>query len=297
MARVHEGDRGGGGVTERYLRELGAELGAVGIRGSRRRRILAEAADHLDESGDPAGFGKPKLIAAHFADELATTGARRAAVVSFLALAPAGIAFALLIWLNHPGPDITSAKMLPLGIAAALVIAVAPQISLAAGLLAAALAWRLRSATVAPAAAVRLLRRRAAVALGAGAAALAGVGVYAVEYSRGLPGWWTTLAFAATGTATVPIAVAAVALSGTAHVRAQAAGPAGDLFDDLAPLVDRIPLRLRGRPWRFCVLFAALAAGATLVGGGVDEGPRNAVAEFAAICGSFAVFGRFLGLR
>jgi hypothetical protein len=33
------------------------------------------------------------------------------------------------------------------------------------------------------------------------------------------------------------------------------------------------------------------------VGGGLDEGPRNAVAEFAAICAGFASLGRFLGLR
>jgi hypothetical protein len=284
-------------MSERYLRELEAELGAVGIRGSRRRRILAETADHLRESGDPAGFGEPRLIAARFADELATYGARRTAFLSFFALAPAGIGYALLLSLNRPGPDITSAKTLPLGLAAALVIVLAPQISLATGLLAVGLAWRLRPAPVAPAAAIRLLHRRAAVALTAGAATLAGAAVYAVEYSRGLPDWWTTLAFAVTATAIVPVAVAAAALGRTAHLRAQAAGPAGDVFDDLGLLLDRVPLRLRGRPWRLCLLFAAAVALAAFVGGGLDEGPRNAVAEFAAVCLGFAVFGRFLGLR
>jgi hypothetical protein len=284
-------------VSDRYLRELAVELGAVGIRGSRRRRILAEAADHLRESGDPARFGEPSLIAARFADELATTGARRAAVLSFFALAPAGVAYALLLGLNRPGPDITSAKTLPLGIAAALMIALAPQISLAAGLLAITLVWRLRAATVAPAAEIRLLHRRAAVALGAGAAALAAMAAYAGEYSRGLPGWWTTLAFAATGTAIVPVAAATAALGRNARLRAQAAGQAGDVFDDLAPLLDRVPLRLRGRPWLFCVVFAATGAAALFAGGGLDEGPRNAVAEFVAVCAGFAVLGRFLGLR
>jgi len=42
-------------MSERYLRELEVELGEVGIRGSRRRRILAETADHLRESDDPPG--------------------------------------------------------------------------------------------------------------------------------------------------------------------------------------------------------------------------------------------------
>lgn len=284
-------------MSERYLGELAAELAAVGIRGSRRRRIVAETADHLAESGDPHRFGEPRLIAARFADELATTGARRAALFSFFALVPAGIAYAVLLGLNRPGPDITSAKVLPLGLLAALVIALAPQISLAAGVLAVALAWRLRVAPVAPAAALRLLHRRAAVALGAGAATLAGVAVYAVEYSRGLPGWWTTLAFASTAAAIAPVAAATAALGRTARLRAQAAGPAGDVFDDLAPLVDRIPLRLRGRPWRFCLIFAAAVAAVALAGGGLDEGPRNAVAEFVAVCAGFAVLGRFLGLR
>ena len=54
-------------MSERYLRELEVELGEVGIRGSRRRRILAETADHLRESGEPARFGEPRLIAARFA--------------------------------------------------------------------------------------------------------------------------------------------------------------------------------------------------------------------------------------
>ena len=284
-------------MSERYLRELEAELGAVGIRGSRRRRILAETADHLRESGDPAGFGEPRLIAARFADELATHGARRTALLAFFALAPAGIGYALLLGLNRPGPDIASAKTVPLGIAAALVIVLAPQISLAAGLLALRLAWRLRAAPGAPAAGIRLLHRRAAVALTAGAATLVGVAVYAVEYSRGLPDWWTTLAFVVTATAIVPVAVAAAALGRTAQLRASAAGPAGDLFDHLGPLLDRVPLPLRGRPWRFCLLFAAAVALAAFVGGGLDEGPRNAVAEFAAVCLGFAVLGRFLGLR
>ena len=284
-------------MSERYLRELEFELGKVGIGGSRRRRILAETADHLRESDDPAGFGEPRLIAARFADELATNGARRTALFSFFALAPAAIGYALLLGLSRPGPDITSAKTLPLGLTAALMIALAPQISLAAGLLAIALAWRLRAAPAAPAAEISFLHRRAAVALTAGAATLAGVAVYAVQYSRGLPVWWTTLAFAVTGTAIVPVAVAAGALGRTARLQARTAGAAGDVFDDLGPLLDRVPLRLRGRPWRFCLLFAAAVAGAVFFGGGLDEGPRNAVAEFAAICAGFAVLGRFLGLR
>jgi hypothetical protein len=284
-------------VIERYLRELEAELGGVGIRGSRRRRILAETADHLHESGDARRFGEPKLIAVRFADELATSGARRVAFTSFLALAPAGIAYAVVFGLIRTGPDIASGRLLPLAIGAALTMVLAPQVAFAAGLLAVAQAWRLRSETSAPAAEITLLRRRAAVALGSGGAAFAGIAVYAYEYSSGLPGWWATTAFVVSGAALVPIGGAAVALARNAQVRPQAAGSAGDVFDDVAPIVDRIPLNLRGRPWRFCLLVAAAVAAAALIGGGPDEGPRNAVAEFAAVCAAFAALGRFLGLR
>jgi hypothetical protein len=284
-------------VSERYLSELAAELGAVGIHGSRRRRILAETADHLRESGDATAFGEPRLIAAGFADELATNGARRVAFTSFLALAPAGLAYALLLGLIRTWPDIASARLLPLAIATAVTIVLAPQVALVAGVLAVARAWRLRSQAAAPAAEIVVLRRRAAVALGSGAAAFAGIGTYAYLYASGLPGWWSPAAFVVSGAALVSIGGAAVALARNAQLRPQATGPVGDLFDDLAPLVDRIPLRLRGRPWRFCLLVAVAVAAAAFIAGGPDEGPRNAVAEFVAVCAAFAVLGRFLGLR
>lgn len=219
----------------------------MGIRGSWRRRILAETADQLRESEDAGRFGEPKLLATRFADELATHGARRIAFTAFLVLAPAGIAYAVLFGLIRTWPDIASARLLPLAIGAALTMVLAPQVALAAGLLTAAQAWRLRLATSAPAAEIVMLRRRTAVALGSGAAAFAAIGLYAYEYSSGL--------------------------------------------------LDSIPLRLRGRRWRFCLLVAATVAAAGLFAGGLDEGPRSGVGQFVAICAGFAVFGRWLGLR
>jgi hypothetical protein len=284
-------------VSEQYLRELRAELVAVGIGGLRRRRILAETADHLRESGDVDRFGEPKLIAARFADELATSGARQVAFTSFLALVPAGVAYAVLFGLISRWPDITSAKLLPLAIGTAITMVLAPQVAFAAGVLTLAQAWRLRSSARAPAAEIAVLRRRAAVALGAGAAAFAGIALYAYEYSSALPAWWETAAFVVSGAALVPIGGAAVALAGNARLRPQAAGAAGDVFDDLAPVVDRLPFRLRGRPRRLCLLVAAAVAAAALIVGGPDEGPRNAVAEFIAVCAGYAGLGRFLGLR
>jgi hypothetical protein len=62
------------------------------------------------------------------------------------------------------------------------------------------------------------------------------------------------------------------------------------MFDDL-------PIVLPRRPWRICLAFAGALALLLLAAGGLDEGPRNAVAEFLLVAGSFAALGRRLGLR
>jgi hypothetical protein len=62
------------------------------------------------------------------------------------------------------------------------------------------------------------------------------------------------------------------------------------MFDDL-------PVELPHRPWLICGALAACLALALLVAGGLDEGPRNAVAETLLVLGGFAVLGRRLGLR
>src|SRR5262245_12545797 len=284
-------------MSERYLRELKAELGAVGIRGARRRRILAETADHLHESPDPARFGAPKLIAARFADELATSGARRAAFSSFVVLAPAGVLYVVLFGLIRTWPDIASARFLPLAICVAFAMVLAPQVAFAAGLLAVARAWRLRPERASPAGEIIVLRRRSAVALGSGAAAFAAIAVYASEYSASLPGWWQDMAYGSAGAALVALGVAGVALARTARLQPQTAGRGGGLFDDLEPVLDVIPLRLRGHPWLLCLLVAGAAAAAALLAGGPGEGPRNAAFEFVTVCAGFFALGGFLGLK
>jgi hypothetical protein len=284
-------------MIERYLDELAAELDSVGIRGAQRRRILAEVEDHLRESGEPGRFGNPAVIAARFADELATSGARRVAWGSFVALAPAGIAYAILLAFGAPWPDITAARSVPIGLVAAATMLLAPQVSFAAGLLALAGAWRLRSEVAAPASAITLLRRRAGVALAGGAMTLLAVIVVTFEFSAWISTWRIALTISIAVASLVPIAAGAFALRRTAALRPQTGGEAGDLFDDLGPVLDRLPFELRGHPWSFCFLFAAGVAVLALLGGGPDEGPRNAVAELVAVCAGFAVLGRYLGLR
>ena len=142
-------------MSDGYLESLSRELRAVGVRGARRRRILVEAADHLRESGaDVEAFGGPSIVAQRFADELATSGARRSATGSFFALAPAGIVYAALLFLLAPAggwPDVFSAHTLALGLPAAFALLLAPQVAFVAGVLALLGALRLREAAVMPA--------------------------------------------------------------------------------------------------------------------------------------------------
>ena len=76
--------------TRQYLNDLDAQLARAGIRGARRKRIVAEFADHLSGDRD-ADLGDPTALATQFADELGTSFARTAAFQAFVALALAGI--------------------------------------------------------------------------------------------------------------------------------------------------------------------------------------------------------------
>jgi hypothetical protein len=62
------------------------------------------------------------------------------------------------------------------------------------------------------------------------------------------------------------------------------------MFDDL-------PVALPRRPWLVCLGLAGALALLLLAAGGLDEGPRNAVAEPVLVVGGFAALGRRLGLR
>jgi hypothetical protein len=258
---------------------------------------LAEVEDHLLESRDIEAFGEPRLVAQRFADELATAATRKVAVGAFLALVPAGIAYLLLFLFAGRYPDITSARFLPLGLAAALTMLLAPQFALATGVAALLRAWRLRHARVVPVEEVRVLRRRAAVAVGSGALALGGVALYAYEYSAGLSSFWIFSALSVSTVTLLPLAPAAVAIRRVSLLRPATPGVAGDLCYDLAPLLDRLPPALTATPWRVCLAVAGVVALAAVIAAGPDEGLRNAAVEAAAICAGFGTLGRFLGLR
>jgi hypothetical protein len=275
-----------------YLGRLGLHLALAGIPPRQCDRILIEAADHLAE-GEVDDFGDPQEIAQRFADELATANGRRAAFRGFGALAVAGAVFAagwLLVPVAGGWSDLAGATLWPLAVAAAIGMVVCSQVSFAAGVLALLRAHRLRGTIAAPAAEVALLVQRTRTALVFGAIAMGSLAVYAVTSRGDLAGWYVAVVAPAAGLLTVPLVAVARSTAQVARLRTSVPGPAGDVFDDL-------PVRVPHRPWLLCLGVAVLVALAALLAGGVDEGPRNAVAEFLLVVGCFAALGRRLGLR
>ena len=270
--------------------ELSRELGAVGIRGRLRRRILTEAADHVQCDADaPARFGDPREVANAFAAELGARASRRAAVSAFLALAIAGLVYAFA-WVSArpPAPDTWPA----LAVLVFPVLIVAPQVSFVTGVLALVRSVRRRE-TVLPSAELTVINRRTSVALGAGLATMAALMVFAVALRDAMPDWWVVTTLAGALVASALLLLAALPVAGAARFRPQVAGEAGDLFDDLG--------FGRTDPWRFAGR-VALAVGlvvwlAAAVQGDPLDGLIQGTAEALACLGGFAVFGRFLGLR
>jgi hypothetical protein len=279
-----------------YLDDLARELGARGIGGRLRRRILLEVEDHL--RSDPsavARFGRADEIADAFAAELGAHASRRAALVAFAALAVAGAAYAtcvasLSFAVSTPEP--MSSVVVALSFATMIV---APQVAFVAGSLALVRAVRRRRERVLPARELAVIRRRAAVAVGAGLAALAAVAVYAHAAPASPARWWVDLADIATIGASAVLLVALVPVVSAARLRPRLEGEADDVFDDL-----RLA-GLRARPWRFARLVAAAAAAlvwfAAAVQGDPIDGALQGAAEALACLAGFAALGRYLGLR
>jgi hypothetical protein len=280
-----------------FHERLPRELAAVGISGRLRARILAEFEDHL--AADPqADLGDPRELARQFADELGTSRARRAAVRSFVALALAGILFAVVL-VSCPG-NAFGAVLVDgslLGRLATAVVLLAPQVAFVAGVLAVLRVLQRRSAIVLPAAEAAIIVRRAAVGLGAGTAGLLALAAMAIAYHRLAAHWWLTLALAAAGAGLLALTVAAPSVLAAAHVAPVAGGPPGDIFDDLGAWA---PPALSGRPWRLALLVATAVAVAITASGvaasdGYDGALRGIVDALLCLLG-FATLGRYLGL-
>lgn len=290
-------------MIDAYTHELGSELHRLGVPASRRRRLLAETEDHLQS--DPEAllrFGSAGDIARQCADELGSSGACRVSIVSFAALAFAGLLFgALLLAVFATVPRHTivccnSASAMQTVTFAVLVIA--PQVAFVSGVLAAVRALRLRRSTPLPRSEVGVLRRRSGVALFSGAATMAALVAFVVQFASILPGWLLPAASAAGATSVLLLGVTSVPLVVTSRVRVQTAGTAGDVFSDLGPVV---PAPLRGHPWAFAIACALAVAVVVFIPGvaandGYDGALRGAAEAIACLAG-FVVLGRFLSLR
>ena len=288
-----------------WLSEFDEELGARGVRRAVRERLVAELADHQaceDGTSTPIALtrlGAAREIAGQCADELATDEGRRSAFIAFGALAVAAVALIAtqlgLGAIGYPGYDrgLSSGLSLP----SILAIVVGSQVALVAGLLAGWRALRRRGERVLPAAELALIASRTRLSLVAGLAVSLSIGVLAVDYVRVLPAWWLALAFALCGAATVALAGAWRVASHARTTRACAAGPAGDLFDDIPTL--RV---LRGHPVRLCAGLALASGAATGLfewhaEHSLAEGLQRGVAEALAFSVCFAVLSRLVGAR
>jgi hypothetical protein len=282
-------------VIEKYLVELSRELGAVGIRGRVRRRILAESEDHLRTDAEGVDrFGSPAEVANAFAAELGARASRRAAVGAFVALGVAGavygVSFVSASFAGQPAPD-TWPLLAQFAFAVGIV---APQVSFVAGSLALVRVLRRRE-TVLPSAELSVINRRTGVALLFGLVTMSALALFAFELRNESAGWWVTLTLVGAASAVPLLVLAGLPAAGAARLRPRIAGERGDVFDDLG-------LRgYRDEPWRFArrvafglgfVVFLAAA-----VQGDPFDGALNGTAEALACLGGFAVLGRFLGLR
>ena len=280
-------------MIDAYLDDLGRELGAVGIRGRLRRRILAEAEDHL-RSGPEAleRFGSAQLVANRFAAELGARASRRAAVGAFAALAFAGAVYAVAFvgasFAGVPDPD-TFPVAAVLAFAA---IVLAPQVAFVAGALALVRTLRRREQEL-PSAELRVINRRTGVALASGLVTMGALALFANELRSELAGWWVASTLTGAAVASVLLVLASVPAGRAAVLRPQVAGAAGDLFDDLGlPRID---------PWRFAGLVALGVGLLVWIAGAIQGDPLDAAvraaAEALACLSGFAVLGRYLGLR
>jgi hypothetical protein len=280
----------------RYLEALDGALRDCGFAGRRRRRIVAEFADHLQENPS-ADIGEPAQIAHRFADELGTHRARAAALAAFAALAIAGIMIV-----------IRGATMLPLAsdgsrydTTTLLVALLAGQVALASGGLAVLRALRLRREPTIPRREAVVLARRAGVGLAAGAVTILAFPFQqayaahpgALQIGHGSTNWvWPAMSAAAL----LALAAATPAVIRAARVRPLATGPAGDLLADLGLIV-----RPTRTPTRFALLFAgALAFVLTVAGIAADDpydGAIRGVLEATACLAGYGVLGGYLGLR
>ena len=272
-----------------WLEELDQALAAARVPSGRRRRIVAELADHLQ--CDPSSrerLGEPVEIATRFANELGANLARRAGIDVFVALAPFGLLFGVVFAL-FGAAGYGSADPTPTGPAVIL----GTQLAFVGGVLALLRAWRLRSGGAVTRADCTIVIRRAALAIGGGALTAAGLAVAAAQAPTHVSPWFVALVYATVGVGAVGLLAATVSLARALRLRPVAPGPArGDLAADLGIGVSST---------RIAVAIAVAVALCISVAGIAQDDPIDGLARGVAdgvLClAGFALLGRPLGLR
>ena len=270
-------------MIDEYLAQLRRDLRELGVRGAAADRVLAEARDHLLESGDVESFGPSDRIAREIAAQLATTRTIRSTYGAFVALAVTALGYlALVVYADDRAPnDVLAGKHAAVGVAATLGLLLFPQVAFVSGGLALLRALRRRGGDALSCEELDVLGRRAAVALAAGGLTAVSMLVWGYEFGHLAP------AALCAAVAAAPLFLAVPSLAAASSPQAQSAGRAEDVFDDL-----RLQ-RLRRRPW----LFAGAVAIAAAVVAVVVDGVVIAGLEFGAILLCFAWLGRALALR
>lgn len=277
-------------MIDMYLREFADELERRGVVGRARSRVLAETEDHLLElaadhgnEGAIARFGQGGPLARAIAAQLATTRTIRSAYATFAALTITALGYGGLfafVHLNGRPPDLFSGDHEALGVLATLGLLLFPQIAFVAGGLALLRAFRRRGRGVLSCEELDVMRRRSAVALGAGGLTVASMTLWGLEFRDFGPILALSLATA------LPLGVVTVAVVQASGTQAVSDGPPEDVFHDL-----RLE-RLRAHPWRFALVVASAVA---VIAFAVD-GLVLAGLEFAAVLAGFSLLGRPLAL-
>ncbi len=266
--------------------ELERQLRTAGVPAARRRRIATEFQDHLacDESA-VTRLGEPEAVARQFADELGTSFARQAGLVTFLALVPFGVLVGvlfLLAALNTANSD--SALTLPL--------VLGTQIAFVGGTLALLRAWRYRREAVIPAGEARVLLRRAAFGLAGAGMTVAALTGLASESRLGVQSWMTPLAWGTVGLGSISVLIGGTTLVRGARLLPAADGEVRDLGFDLGVNLDSRTIAVATA----CLVALCIAVAGFAQADPID-GLVRGVGDGALCLACFGLLGRYLGLR
>ncbi len=273
-----------------YLSELRAELRSIGFGRRLVERVVVEVEDHL--RCDPqAELGPPRLVAERFALELGVVRTRVAARASFGSLALAALVLLAVTRAITAAGGYPSSAAQPWAVwVSALGLVAFGQIAFVAGVLTLVRALR-RELSGAD---LRLVHRRAFVALAAGALTCGSLLLYALEL-RPMPGWWTRLAVVGAAASFVPLAAATFAVVRAARIAPVPVGVAVGLSGDLPRPLQRHAAGVLVSLGLLAVGFATVS-GAVLESSGVEGLLRGAI-EGVGLLAGVAVLGRRLGLH